>query len=107
MSNSNAEKITITCSGGCGRTVTLRKSKVQQADYYLCQSKISGQQCEANLPPLMPGKMRRVELNAAASFWGYTDIVPDAQMAASMLHAREILAAGLTKLAIEKAGRSS
>ena len=100
----NAEKITLACSGGCGRTVTLRKSKVHKADYYLCQSKSSAQQCEANLPPLMPGKIRRMELNAAGSFGGYTDEFADAKTAASMLRAREILAAGVARLAIEKAG---
>ncbi|OGP25001.1 MAG: hypothetical protein A2X99_02340 [Deltaproteobacteria bacterium GWB2_55_19] len=32
------EKITIACFGECGRSVTLRRSKVRKADYYLCNS---------------------------------------------------------------------
>lgn len=99
----NEERVTIACCGGCGRTVELRKSKVRPADYYLCQSKASGQLCEQKLPPLLPGKVRCVEINAAGSFWGYTDQWLDAQTAASVVRAHEILVSGLTTMAIEKA----
>jgi hypothetical protein len=47
--------------------------------------------------------IRSVEINAAAHFWGYTDIWPDAEMTESVQRAREVLAAGIAKLAIEKA----
>lgn len=83
-------KITITCYGGCGRTVTLRENKVNQADYYLCASKACGDECKSKLPPLLPGKVRCITMNAAAHFWGYTDIW-DAEASASVIKAREIL----------------
>jgi len=47
--------------------------------------------------------VRSVEINAAAHFSGYTDVWPDAEMAESLQRAREVLAAGLAQLAIEKA----
>jgi len=96
------EKVTIYCHGGCGRSVTLRKSKVQKADYYLCHTQENGARCEATLPPLLPGKVRRVVIGAAGSFWGYTDQWPDAETAASVMRAQGILAAGLAQVAIEE-----
>jgi hypothetical protein len=47
--------------------------------------------------------VRCVEINAAAHFWGYTDEWPDAEMTESLQRAREVLAAGVAQLAIEKA----
>lgn len=102
---SQAEKVTIHCHGGCGRTVTLRKNKVHKADYYLCNSRECGKLCEQKLPPLLNGKVRCVDMYAAANFWGYSDVWPDAETAASVIRAREILAAGVTQRAIEKAKR--
>jgi len=46
--------------------------------------------------------VRSVEMNAAAHFWGYTDEWPDAEMIESIQRAREVLAAGIARLAIEK-----
>jgi hypothetical protein len=57
----------------------------------------------AKLPPLPPGMVRSVEINAAAHFCGYTDEWPDAEMTESLQRAREVLAAGIARLAIEKA----
>jgi hypothetical protein len=102
---SQSEKITIRCHGGCGRSVTLRKSKVRKADYYLCHSRQDGVQCEKTLPAPHAGKIRVVEMNAAGWFWGHRDEWPDAETAASINRAREILARGLTKMAIEKASQ--
>lgn len=99
-------KVIIPCSGGCGRTVTLRRSKVQKADYYLCESRGAGQLCRQKLPPLQLGKVRRVEMNAAAHFWGYTDELASMEDMASITHAREILAAGVVKMALKKAAKS-
>lgn len=56
-------------------------------------------------PPLPPGMVRSVEINAAAHFCGYTDEWPDAEMTESLERAREVLAAGIAQLAIEKARR--
>ena len=47
--------------------------------------------------------VRSVEINAAASFWGYTDEWPDAEMTGSLQRAREVLAVGVAQLGIEKA----
>lgn len=102
---SQSEKVTIYCHGGCGRSVTLRKSKVHKADYYLCHSRQDGIQCHKTLPPQHAGKVRVVDMYSAASFWGYRDEWPDAHTAASVIRAREILAAGVTQMAIEKAKR--
>ena len=99
------DKVIISCSGGCGCTVTLRRSKVQKADYYLCESRESGRLCRQKLPQLQPGKVRRVEMNAAAHFWGDTDELASAEDMASITRAREILAAGVAQLAIKKAVR--
>lgn len=99
------ERVTIYCYGGCGRSVTLRKSKVHKADYYLCHSRQDGIQCHKTLPAQQAGKVRVVDMHAAASFWGYSDEWPDAQTTASVIRAREILAAGVTQMAIEKAKR--
>jgi hypothetical protein len=100
-----AEKATIFCYGGCGRSVTLRKSKVHHADFYLCETRQDGDRCRAKLPPLMPGKVRATDMHAAASFWGYTDEWMDAEHAAGVMRAQAILEAGLAQWAIEKAMR--
>lgn len=100
---SHVDKVTIHCYGRCGRSVTLRKSKVSTADFYLCHSRQDGAQCRSMLPPLLAGKVRIVEMNAAGSFWGYRDEWPDTGTAASVMRAREILAAGIVQMAIEKA----
>lgn len=102
---SQPEKVTIQCYGGCRRSVTLRKSKVHEADYYLCNSKQDGAQCKMMLPALQAGKVRVADMYAAGSFWGYRDEWTDAETAASVIRAREILAAGVTQMAIEKAKR--
>jgi hypothetical protein len=81
----------------------LRKSKARSAQFYLGASKEHGRFCEAKLPPPPPGMVRSVEINAAAHFWGYTDEWPDAETTASFQRAREVLAAGIAQLAIEKA----
>ena len=99
----SSAKINVECFGECGCVVSLRKSKVRSAQYYLCGSKAHGNLCEAKLPPLPPGMVRSVEINAAAHFWGYTDEWPDAEMTESIQRAREVLAAGIAKLAIAKA----
>jgi hypothetical protein len=47
--------------------------------------------------------VRIIEINAAGSFWGYTYTWLDPEMAESLNRARQILAAGIAKLAIEEA----
>ncbi len=102
-----AEKVTIYCAGGCGRSETLRPRKISQADYYLCETRADGERCRASLPPLSPGKMRCVEWNAAGSFAGYTDVPADDEHLAAVERAKAILAAGEAQLAIDRAMRGS
>jgi len=88
-------KVTIFCYGECGRSVTLRKSKVQKADYYLCNTTADGIKCLKKLPPISTGKARHIEINAAGSFWGYSDRFLDKETAFGIVRARAILADGL------------
>ena len=61
-----------------------------------------GAQCEKMLPALQAGKVRVIDMNAAGPFCGYRDEWPDAETAASVVRARRILAASVTKVAIQK-----
>ena len=56
-------------------------------------------------PTGFTGKVRRVEVNAAAYFWGYTYELASVEDMASITHAREILAAGVVQLALKKAAK--
>jgi hypothetical protein len=47
--------------------------------------------------------MRCVEMNVASHFSGYTDERMNAEAAAGFRRARELLAIGITQMAIEKA----
>ena len=87
----------VTCDGGCGRSVTLRRKKVQKADYYLCNSKADGQSCKANLPPLPEGMICSIIFNAAASFTGYAYKVPNTEEQRSIKRANEILQAAMSQ----------
>ena len=101
MSNkqkSQNNKITIYCDGGCGRSVTLRKSKIRKAEYYLCHSVIDGKKSKKSLPPLRDGMVRIVDMDAASCFWGYTYKWPDIETAQSMQRAKDILHRGLEQL---------
>lgn len=95
--------VRIFCAGGCGRHVELRSKKVVPHDFYLCNSKASGAQCEARLPPRLPGQIRVHEFSAAASFMGITYRWPSPDEAAALGRAQDILASGLAQIAIEKA----
>lgn len=94
-----AQKISVHCYGGCGKSETLRKSKVRASDYFVC----SCADCRSKLPPLMPGKIREFNMQAAGSFCGVRDIWPSAEQAARVLSARTTLAAAQTQEAINKA----
>jgi hypothetical protein len=98
------DKVTICCDGGCGRSVTLRKSRVRQHQFYLCNSKKSGDACMAALPMCFPGHLCCMDFNAAAHFMGATYTLPSEEEAASVNRARAILTAGRALLA-KKASR--
>lgn len=95
--------VRIFCDGGCGRHVELRSKKVVPHDFYLCNSKASGAQCEASLPSRLPGQIQVREFSAAASFSGISHRWPNPEQVAAVGRAQNILAAGLAQIAIEKA----
>jgi hypothetical protein len=65
------DNVTIYCDGGCGRSVTLRESRVRQHQIYLSNSKQSRDDCRAALPTRFPGHLCFMEFNAA-HFMGVT-----------------------------------
>jgi len=87
-------KVTIYCSGGCGRSVVLRKSKLRKADYYICDSREDGRKCREALPAKPPGMIAVVEHNAAAHFTGITYRKPDEEEIAAVARANLILRCG-------------
>lgn len=89
-----SDKVTIFCSGGCGRLVTLRKIKVRPADYYVCDSREDGKKCRKALPTKPPSMIAVIELNAAAHFTGITYKKPDAEDIAAIARANRILRSG-------------
>jgi hypothetical protein len=93
----------ISCAGGCGRHVELRLKKVIPHDFYLCNSKASGVQCEACLPPRLPGQIQVHEFSAAAAFMGISYRWPNPEQMAAVGRAQNNLASGLARMAIEKA----
>lgn len=95
--------VRIACAGGCGRHVDLRLKKVIPHEFYLCNSKISGAQCEARLPPRLPGQIQEREFSAAASFMGISYRWPNPEQMAAVGRAQNNLAVGLAQMAIEKA----
>ena len=94
--------VTVYCDGGCGRSVTLRKKKVQKADYYLCNTKQDGYCCEKNIPSKPEGMVRVMIFNAAASFKGYRDEVPDEKTLAAIERAKDILRRAKCQNAIDR-----
>jgi hypothetical protein len=84
----------VTCDGGCGRSDTLRTKKIHKSDYYICDTKVDGSKCLATLPPLPEGMVRQMEFNAASSFTGYSDVIPDEETRASVERAKQILKIG-------------
>ncbi len=79
---------TFFCAGGCGRSVTVRR--FSQADYYICNTRASRDQCLAAIPPLPPGMIRVMVYNAAESFMGITDKIPDADEHAAIARAKRL-----------------
>lgn len=104
---SRSENVPIPWYGGCGRSVTVRKSNMRKADYYLCHSRQDGARCEQKLPPRQPGKVRVIDMYAAGSFWGYRHEWPDAEALAAVIRGREIFVSRLANMVIviEKASQ--
>jgi len=70
MSNN---KITIYCDGGCGQSITLKKSKVHKVDYYFCDTIKHRKNCEKVILSKCPkGYMATFSYNVAGSFSGYS-----------------------------------
>ena len=91
------DKVTIYCSGGCGRSVSLRKSKVRPADYYVCDSREDRGKCMEALPPVPPDMIAVMELNASAHFTGITYKKPAADDIAAVARANRILRLGTNR----------
>jgi hypothetical protein len=84
-------KVIVFCSGGCGRSVTLRKSRIIPADFYVCNSRADGNKCTALVMAQRPADMLAgVEFNAAAHFTGITFKVPDEEERASLARAHRL-----------------
>lgn len=95
------EPIELVCSGGCGKKVRIRPSKIQKADFYVCNSA-----CEKKLPTPLPGLIKKVIFGAAAGFTGITYVTQRqeaeeraAQQAADDARARKSGAATSDELA--------
>lgn len=95
--------VVVSCDGGCGRSVELRRRKVRKAEFFTCDSKADGVACKNALPPRSPNQGVRFEFNAAASFTGYWYEDMDEETATRVEHAKRILAAGVSKKAIDDA----
>lgn len=90
------ERITIYCSGGCGRFVTLRKKKVVRHDFYVCNSKESGSLCKASVETKRdPNQVTSMMFNAAAHFTGLNHVIPDAEYQAAIARANRVLRIGM------------
>jgi hypothetical protein len=87
------EKVFVACSGGCGRTASVTKRKAQHYDYYLCDSRESGQRCRDLLPPLKAGFVRSISHNGFAHFTGVSDRVATVEDQAAVARARALVAA--------------
>ena len=60
---------------------------------------------QTKTPPVTAGEGAPSRDECSCPFWGYTDELASAEDMASITRAREILAAGVTQLAIKKAVR--
>lgn len=94
--NKTAEKVTICCPG-CGRTQTLRKSKLIPCDYYTCSG-----DCKANPnwkhPVLAKGFIHVHHMYAAGAFTGHEFRPATQEEQESVNRAKLILIAGLRQL---------
>jgi hypothetical protein len=88
-------RVTILCSGGCGRSVTLRKSKVEKFDYYLCDSRKDGKSCREFIPKCPDGMITVHSMNAAAYFTGISYKIPTEEESASIARAKQIREAAI------------
>jgi len=71
--------VKVTCDGGCGRSVVLRRKKmVPNMSFHFCNSNKDGSECIQKLSVLTYGKVRWVVPNAASYFTGFADFYFDA-----------------------------
>jgi|HubBroStandDraft_1064217.scaffolds.fasta_scaffold682106_2 hypothetical protein len=68
-----ANKVTIFCARGCGRSITLGSNKVQKADYYVCATGKDGAVFLSKIRHRSAGMIRMMDMHAAGGFWVYTD----------------------------------
>lgn len=99
--------VTIHCAGGCGRSVTLRPSRVETHDFYLCDSRESRNECRAALPPVPQGSYTAIALSAAAHFTGVSYRPHTEESQASVARANRLLRAGLEQNDVVRPSTSS
>jgi uncharacterized protein with HEPN domain len=92
---------TITCAGGCGRSVTINTKSIEPCEFYTCNSRLDGRKCEASLPK-HEGYSHTVHWGAAGPFNGHTFKKMTDEEYAAVARAKQILAAGLAKLELDK-----
>ncbi len=95
-------RVTILCSGGCGRSVTLRKSKVEKFDYYLCDSRKDGKSCREFIPKCPEGMIAVESMNAVACFTGISYKIPTEEERASIARAKQIRESGIRYIKEQK-----
>jgi hypothetical protein len=96
------DKITVYCSGGCGRSMQLPKTSVFEGDYYGCDENKQGFECEAKLLPLIPGKVRITTEFKGRHFFRIRDVWPDAEMVVTTWGSYEIWAGKVAMIVIDK-----
>jgi hypothetical protein len=54
----SSDSVTVSCHGGCGRTMTAPAKKLEQVKYFICNDPSTVRKCMASLPPCPDGKYR-------------------------------------------------
>ena len=96
MNKKTAPKITIACFS-CGRTQTLRKSKLQECSLYTCGLGSCAQSGEEPPAVLFPATIKTITYNAAGGFCGVRYEVPDADHVAAVERAKAIRDAAMKR----------
>lgn len=79
-----ANLLTISCAGGCGKTQSVRRSRVRPADYYVC----GAFRCEPPQASRPDGVIRCIDFYAAGGFTGITVRIATAEEWGRVEHAR-------------------
>ena len=86
-----APLITVECAGGCGKTQSVRQSRIVPADHYFCSA------CDPPTTPRPAGYICTWYHNAAGSFRGVSTRPGTPDELAGVARARQILYRGLAQ----------